>query len=131
MCISECRSLLVDHKHLQHDISRVEEFYVNLENDIKKSNELNEGEDVNLKTSEPTPITKFTTLKEVEVENPFQEFKRPRRSKVWDDFLEPEMIKGKWKVRCKYYISPLSILASKSTTHLNRHLDTCSKRHYT
>ena len=38
------------------------------------------------------------------------------------------MIKGKWKVRCKYCKSPLSILASKSTTHLNRHLDTCSKK---
>ena len=99
------------------DTSRVEEFFVNIE-------ELNESEDVNLETSEPTPIT---TSKEAEVENPFQHFKRPRRSKVWDDCLEPEMIKGKWKVRCKYCKSPLSILANKSTTHLNRHLDTCSK----
>ena len=98
---------------------------MNLEDEIKESNELNEGEDVNLETSEPTPIT---TPKEVEVENPFQDFKRLRRSKVWDDFLEPEMIKGKWKVRCKYCKSPLSILPSKSTTHLNRHLDTCSKK---
>ena len=38
------------------------------------------------------------------------------------------MIKGKWKVRCKYCKSPLSILATKSTTHLNRHLDTCLKK---
>ena len=38
------------------------------------------------------------------------------------------MIKGKWKVRCKYCKSPLSILASKITTHLNQHLDTCSKK---
>ena len=60
---------------------------------------LNEGKDVNLETSEPTPIT---TSKEAEDENPFQDFKRPRRSKVWDDFLEPEMIKWKWKIRCKY-----------------------------
>ena len=89
--------------------SRVEEFYVNLEDEIKESDELNEGEDVNLETSEPTPIT---TSKEAEVENPFQDFKRPRRSKVWDDFLEPEMIKGKWKGRCKYCKSPISILAS-------------------
>ena len=93
--------------------SRVEEFYVNLEDEIKESDELNEGEDVNLETSEPTPIT---TSKEAEVENPFQDFKRPRRSKVWDDFLEHEMIKGKWKVRCKYCKSPISILASKITT---------------
>ena len=107
------------------DTSRVEEFYVNIEDEIKESNELNESEDVNLETSEPTLIT---TSKEAEVENPFQHFKRPRRSKVWDDFLEPEMIKGKWKVRCKYCKSPLSILATKSTTHLNRHLDTCSKK---
>ena len=73
--------------------SRVKEFYVNLEDD-KESDELNEGEDVNWETSEPTPIT---TSKEVEVENPFQDFKRPRRSKVWDDFLELEMIKGNGK----------------------------------
>ena len=98
------------------DTSRVEEFYVNIEDEIKESDELNESEDVNLETSEPTPIT---TSKEAEVENPFQHFKRPRRSKVWDDFHEPEMIKGKWKVRCKYCKSPLSILATKSTTHLN------------
>ena len=56
--------------------SRVEEFYVNLEDEIKESNELNEGEDVNLETSEPTPIT---TSKEAEVEIPSQDFKRPRR----------------------------------------------------
>ena len=98
---------------------------MNIEDEIKESDELNESEDVNLETSEPTPIT---TSKEVEVENPFQHFKRPRRSKVWDDFLEPEMIKGKWKVRRKYCKSPLSILATESTTHLNRHLDTCSKK---
>ena len=78
-----------------------------------------------METSEPTPIT---TSKEAEVENPFQDFKRPKRSKVWDDFLEHKMIKVKWKVRCKYCKSPLSILASKRTTHLNRHLDTCSKK---
>ena len=127
-CILECLSLLVDHKHLQpHGHFKVEEFYVNLEDEIKELDELNEGEDVNLETSEPIPVTRFTTSKEAEVENPFQDFKRPRRSKVWDDFLEPAMIKGKWKVRCKYCKSPLSILAFKSTTHLNRHLDTCSK----
>ena len=68
------------------DTSRVEEFYVNIEDEIKEPDELNESEDVNLETSEPTPIT---TSKEVEVENPFQHFKRPRRSKVWHDFLEP------------------------------------------
>ena len=62
--------------------SRVEEFYLNLEDDIKESDELNKGEDVNLETSEPTPITRFTTSKEVEVENPFQDFKRPTRLKV-------------------------------------------------
>ena len=62
--------------------SRVEEFYVNLENEIKESGKLNEGENVNLKTSELTPIIRFTTSKEVEVENPFQDFKIPRISKV-------------------------------------------------
>ena len=36
------------------------------------------------------------------------------------------MIKGKWKVRCNK--SFVSILASKSITHLNRQLDTCSKK---
>ena len=30
---------------------------MNLEDEIKKLDELNEGEDVNLETSEPTPIT--------------------------------------------------------------------------
>ena len=101
---------------------------MNLEDEIKESNEFNEGEDVNVETSEPIPITRFTTSKEVVVENPFQDFKRPRRSKVLDDFLELEMIKGKLKVRCKYCKYLISILASKSTTHLNRHLDTCSKK---
>ena len=67
---------------------------MNIEDGIKESDELNESEDVNLETSEPNPIT---TSKEAEVENPFQHFKRPRRSKVWDDFLEPEMIKGNGK----------------------------------
>ena len=62
--------------------SRVEEFYVNLEDEIKELDELNEGEDFNLETSEPTLITRFTTSKEAKVENPFQDFKRPRRSKV-------------------------------------------------
>ena len=51
------------------DTSRVEEFYVNIEDEIKESNELNESEYVNLETSEPSPIT---TSKEAEVENPFQ-----------------------------------------------------------
>ena len=75
--------------------SRVKEFYVNLEDEIKESNELNEGKYVNLETSEPIPNTRFITSKETEVENPFHDFKRPKRSKVWDDYLEPEMIKGK------------------------------------
>ena len=78
ICISECLSLLVDHKHFQHPwtLPRVEKFYVNIEDEIKESDELNESEDVNLETSEPTPIT---TSKEAEVENPFQHFKRPGR----------------------------------------------------
>ena len=55
---------------------------MNLEDENKESNELNEGEDVNVETSKPIHITRFTTSKEAVVENPFQDFKRPRRSKV-------------------------------------------------
>ena len=43
--------------------SGVEEFYVNLEDEIKESDEFNEGEDVNLETSEPTPITTSKKLR--------------------------------------------------------------------
>ena len=47
--------------------SKVKEFYVNLEDKIKESNELNEGKYVNLETSEPIPITRFITSKQAEV----------------------------------------------------------------
>ena len=57
---------------------------MNIEDEIKESDERNESEDVNLETSEPTPIT---TSKEAEVENPFQHFKRPRRSKASAHFV--------------------------------------------
>ncbi|KAL2935383.1 Zinc finger BED domain-containing protein RICESLEEPER 3 [Bienertia sinuspersici] len=98
-------------------VSRVEEL-----NDVDEVelDDDNAGDNANVEGNEPP--------KEVEVENPFQTSKRPRRSKVWDDYLEPELIKGKWKVRCKYCNSPLSLLASKSTSHLGRHQDTCIKK---
>lgn len=99
--------------------SRVEEFNVNPEDLFPMEPNEDEGEDVNATGGEHTPST---TSKETEVENSFQAYKRPRRSKVWNDFLEPELIKGKWKVRCKYCNSPLSILVSKSTSHLSRHV---------
>ncbi|KAE8669583.1 hypothetical protein F3Y22_tig00112230pilonHSYRG00114 [Hibiscus syriacus] len=99
-------------------VSRVEEFFVNVDDEHNE-------EECNIEASEPTVDS---TIKEVEVENPFQAFKRPRRSKVWDDFLEPEIINEQSKVRCKYCKHPLSVLKSKSTTHLKQHLDTCLKK---
>ncbi|KAL2936810.1 Zinc finger BED domain-containing protein RICESLEEPER 4 [Bienertia sinuspersici] len=98
-------------------VSRVEE--LNNVDEVELDDD-NAGDNANVEGNEPP--------KEVEVENPFQTSKRPRRSKVWDDYLEPELIKGKWKVRCKYCNSPLSLLASKSTSHLGRHQDTCIKK---
>ncbi|KAL2938793.1 putative AC transposase, partial [Bienertia sinuspersici] len=69
-------------------VSRVEEL-----NDVDEVelDDDNVGDNANVEGNEPP--------KKVEVENPFQTSKRPRRSKVWDDYLEPELIKGKWKVR--------------------------------
>ncbi|KNA14330.1 hypothetical protein SOVF_108400 [Spinacia oleracea] len=96
--------------------SRVEEFNVNPEDLFPREPNEDAGEYVNIAGGENTHNT---TSKETEVENSFQAYKKPRRSKVWNDFLGPELIKGKWKVRCKYYNSPLSILASKSTSHLS------------
>ncbi|KAL4342405.1 hypothetical protein GQ457_08G026020 [Hibiscus cannabinus] len=84
-------------------VSRVEELFVNVDDN------LNEEDECNVEASEPLLDT---TTKEVEVENPFQVFKKPRRSKVWDDFLEPEPINKQWK----------------STSHLKRHIDGCIKK---
>ncbi|KAK8660047.1 hypothetical protein V6N13_050983 [Hibiscus sabdariffa] len=70
-------------------VSRVEELFVNADDN------LNEEDECNAEASEP-PLD--TTTKEAEVENPFQVFKKPRRSKVWDDFLEPELVNKQWKV---------------------------------
>ncbi|KAK8519395.1 hypothetical protein V6N12_025434 [Hibiscus sabdariffa] len=100
-------------------VSRVEELFVNVDDN------LNEEDECNVEASEPLLDT---TTKEAEVENPFQVFKKPRRSKVWDDFLEPELINKQWKVRCKYCNQPLSVLKSKSTSHLKRHIDGCIKK---
>lgn len=100
----------------------VEHNVVNILND---SNEVNEHEYIDAEENETSQLEKS---KDDEVQNPFKSYKRPRKSKVWEDFLEPELIKGKWKVRCKYCNSPLALLESKSTTHLNRHLETCLKK---
>jgi hypothetical protein len=84
-------------------------------------------EDVSIEVNEePCEPPSDTTSKEVvTTENPFHNSKRPRRSKVWDEFFEPEMIKNQWKVKCKYCKTPLSLLKSKSTTHMHRHLESC------
>ncbi|KAL2936794.1 Zinc finger BED domain-containing protein RICESLEEPER 2, partial [Bienertia sinuspersici] len=82
-------------------ISRVEE--INNVDEVELDDD-NAGDNANVEGNEPP--------KEVEVENPFQTSKRPRRSKV----------------RCKYWNSPLSLLASKSTSHVGRHQDTCIKK---
>ncbi|KAK8579507.1 hypothetical protein V6N12_069831 [Hibiscus sabdariffa] len=100
-------------------VSRVEELFVNVDDNF------NEEDECNVEASEPLLDT---TTKEAEVENPFRVFKKPRRSKVWDDFLEPEFINKQWKVRCKYCNQPLSVLKSKSTSHLKRHIDGCIKK---
>ncbi|KAK8565067.1 hypothetical protein V6N12_058642 [Hibiscus sabdariffa] len=99
-------------------VSRVEELFVNVDDT------LNEEDECNVEAEPPLD----TTTKEVEVENPFQVFKKPRRSKVWDDILEPELVNKQWKVRCKYCNQHLSVLKSKNTTHLKRHIDGCIKK---
>ncbi|KMT03967.1 hypothetical protein BVRB_8g186740 [Beta vulgaris subsp. vulgaris] len=107
------------------NVSRVEEFFVNVEDEYNGGgDEVNEGDEHNEEVSEP-PFD--TTNKEDEVEE-FPDFKRQRRSKVWDEFLKPEKIKNQWKVRCTHCEKPLSVLKSKSTTHLHRHLEVCSMK---
>ncbi|KVH88225.1 hypothetical protein Ccrd_024379, partial [Cynara cardunculus var. scolymus] len=61
----------------------------------------NEGENVSMEVNEePCEPPLNTTNKEAETDNnPFHNSKRPRRSKVWDEFFDPEMIKNQWKVR--------------------------------
>ncbi|KAK9034916.1 hypothetical protein V6N11_076968 [Hibiscus sabdariffa] len=54
-------------------VSRVEQLFVNVDDN------LNEEDECNVEAFEPPPDT---TMKEAEVENPFQVFKKPRRSKV-------------------------------------------------
>ncbi|KAK8972300.1 hypothetical protein V6N11_013653 [Hibiscus sabdariffa] len=100
-------------------VSRVEELFVNVDDNLKEEIERN------VKASEP-PLD--TTTKEAEDKNHFQAFKKPKRSKVWDDFLEPKLVNKQWKVRCKYCNQPLSILKSKSTSNLKRHIDGCIKK---
>ncbi|XP_057791041.1 zinc finger BED domain-containing protein RICESLEEPER 2-like [Salvia miltiorrhiza] len=55
----------------------------------------------------------------------FQPKKRQKTSKVW---LEFNVIDAVNKAECKHCKSRLSILKSKSTTHLSRHLACCLKR---
>ncbi|XP_057791289.1 zinc finger BED domain-containing protein RICESLEEPER 3-like [Salvia miltiorrhiza] len=55
----------------------------------------------------------------------FQLKKRQKTSKVW---LEFNVIDAVNKAECKHCKSRLSILKSKSTTHLSRHLACCLKR---
>ncbi|GMJ04611.1 hypothetical protein HRI_004130300 [Hibiscus trionum] len=69
-------------------VSRVEKLLVN-DNDV-----IIEEEECNLEAFNPLLDT---NTKEAEVENPFQAFKKPRKSKAWDDFLEPELINKQWK----------------------------------
>ncbi|GMI80864.1 hypothetical protein HRI_001755700 [Hibiscus trionum] len=100
-------------------VSRVEKLLVN-DDDV-----IIEEEECNIEASNPLLDT---NTKEAEVENLFQAFKKPRKSKVWDDFLEPELINKQWKVKCKYCKHPLSVLKSKSTSHLKRHLEGCIQK---
>lgn len=103
-------------------VSRVEEFFVNEEDRINAAEQLGERDGDNVEFDVDNGNV------EPEVESPFHASKRTKRSKVWDDFKDPELINGKWKRRCKHCNSPLAVTASKSTSHFNRHLDTCTAK---
>ncbi|KAL4566642.1 hypothetical protein LXL04_030762 [Taraxacum kok-saghyz] len=55
----------------------------------------------------------------------FQRKKRAKTSAVWDDFKEVTMPDKTIKLECVRCKSKLALLASKSTSHLKRHLKSC------
>ncbi|KAL6520666.1 hypothetical protein OROMI_032226 [Orobanche minor] len=75
----------------QFDVSGDDDLYVNVDDEI------NEGGDLTIVVNEePFGFLHNTTNKEagiIDDDNPFHDSNRPRRSKVWDEFLKPELIK--------------------------------------
>ncbi|GKC71447.1 zinc finger BED domain-containing protein RICESLEEPER 2-like protein [Tanacetum coccineum] len=67
----------------------------------------------------------------IEEEEEISHFKRKKRktiSKVWDEFTKITLPDGRQKAECHHCKSKLFVLASGSTTHLGRHLKSCTPR---
>lgn len=72
-------------------------------------------------------LSRDDTVGATEDDTQFQVKKRQKTSKVWLEFQEVDTSDGP-KVMCNHCKSKLSILKSKSTSHLSRHLAGCIKR---
>ncbi|GJZ95929.1 putative ribonuclease H-like domain-containing protein [Tanacetum coccineum] len=58
----------------------------------------------------------------------FESKKRKTTSKVWNKFTKIMLPDGRKKAECHHCKSKLFVLASESTTHLGRHLKSCTPR---
>nr|KAJ0219907.1 hypothetical protein LSAT_V11C200100330 [Lactuca sativa] len=58
----------------------------------------------------------------------FQKKKRLKTSPVWADFTEVKMPDGTMKAQCRFCKGRLAIISSSSTSHLKRHLKTCTPK---
>ncbi|GJS61919.1 zinc finger BED domain-containing protein RICESLEEPER 2-like protein [Tanacetum coccineum] len=67
-------------------------------------------------------------IEEEEESSHFESKKRKTTSKVWDEFTKITLPDGRQKAECHHCKSKLSVLASGSTTHLGRHLKSCTPR---
>ncbi|GJT61665.1 zinc finger BED domain-containing protein RICESLEEPER 2-like protein [Tanacetum coccineum] len=69
-----------------------------------------------------------TVEEEEEESSHFESKKRKTTSKVWNEFTKITLPDGRQKAECHHCKSKLSVLASGSTTHLGRHLKSCTPR---
>nr|GEW39766.1 zinc finger BED domain-containing protein RICESLEEPER 2-like [Tanacetum cinerariifolium] len=67
-------------------------------------------------------------MEEEEESSHFESKKRKTTSKVWNEFTKIKLADGRQKAECHYCKSKLYVLASESTTHLGRHLKSCTQR---
>ncbi|XP_063946130.1 zinc finger BED domain-containing protein RICESLEEPER 2-like [Daucus carota subsp. sativus] len=65
---------------------------------------------------------------EEEENSMFQKKKRQKTSEVWKDLKEITLPDGTLKAECIHCKTKLAILRSKVTSHMSRHLQTCTQR---
>nr|GEV06843.1 hypothetical protein [Tanacetum cinerariifolium] len=88
------------------------------------------NDNLNLEDNEINRTTNNSGNMEEEEEESshFESKKRKTTSKVWNEFTKIKLPDGRQKAECHYCKSKLSVLASGSTTHLERHLKSCTQR---